>query len=136
MTPPENQDFGYVIRMPEFKGAREVIGLTHSSNINGMIKHCRDWEDSLPDKAICLEAIGDGSTIFLSMLPGSVGEIYFIERDHVLDCTDFDDYECEEDACEAFDPAAGVVPNIFSKLASSFTAFVANIELAKEGMRG
>ena len=129
IVPPDSYDRSYVIKLPIPKGGRESIFLSHSTTVKGMIKRCDVWNDSLPDKSILIEAIGDGSKIFMTMLPGAIGEIYFIERDHYMDSGEFDDYECEEDACEAFDPKNGVVPNIFSKLANSFSDFIMAVEL-------
>ena len=129
MIPPESLDCSYVIKLPKTKGGRVSLPLSHSVSVSAMIDACDDWEDSLPDKSILIEYSGDGSPIFMSMLPGATGEIYFMERDHYLDSDEFDDYECEEGACEAFDPKNGVVPNIFSKLADSFYDFIMAIEL-------
>ena len=129
MVPPVSFDRRYVIKLSELKGGRESISLSHSVSIRAMIKGCDVWNDSLPDKSILIEAIGDGSKIFMTMIPESIGEIYFIERDHYMDSGEFDDYECEEDACDAFDPKNGVVPNIFSKLAESFSDFIMAVKL-------
>lgn len=98
-------------------------------SVSAMIDACDDWGDSLPDKSILIEYSGDGSPIFMSMVPGSIGEIYFMERDHYMDSGEFDGHEFEEDACDAFDPENGVVPNIFSKLVDSFYDFIMAIEL-------
>ena len=129
IVPADSFDRSYAIKMPKRKGGREYIFLSHSTTIKGMIKRCDVWNDSLPDRSILIEATGDGSKIFMSMLPGAIGEIYFIERDHYMDSGEFDDYECEEDACDAFDPKNGVVPNVFSKLADSFYDFIMAVEL-------
>lgn len=129
MAPPESLDVGYVIKLPKSKGGRKSIGLSSSLSIKAMIESCDEWGRSLPPKSILIEETGDGSNLFMSMVPGSIGEIYFIERDHYMDSGEFDDYEFEEDACDAFDPKNGVVPNIFSKLADSFSDFILAIEL-------
>lgn len=129
MVPPLSLDKRFMIKLPKPKGGRTSIFLLHSVNINGMIEACDDWGDSLPEKSILMESVGDGSQIFMTMLPGAIGEIYFIERDHYFDCNEFNDYEYEEDACEAFDPKNGIVPNIFSKLADSFFDFIMATEL-------
>ncbi|WP_159819898.1 SMI1/KNR4 family protein [Colwellia sp. 20A7] len=129
MAPPDSLDVGYVIKLPKPKGGRKSIGLSSSLSIKGMIKRCAEWGSSLPPKSILIESTGDGSHIFMSMVPGSIGEIYFIERDHYMDSGEFDDFEFEEDACDAFDPKNGVVPNIFSKLADNFYDFIMAIEL-------
>jgi len=126
---PDSYDRSYVIKLPKLKGGRVSLPLSHSVSVSAMIDACDDWGDSLPDQSILIEYSGDGSPIFMSMLPGATGEIYFMERDHYLDSDEFDDYECEEDACDAFDPKNGVVPNIFSKLADSFYYFIMAIEL-------
>ena len=128
-VPPDSLDRCYVINLPKPKGGRESIALDCSLTIEGMIESCDEWDSSLPPKSILIEATGDGSNIFMSMVPGSIGEIYFMERDHYMDSGEFDDYECEEDACDAFDPKNGVVPNIFSKLADSFYDFIMAVEL-------
>ena len=128
-VPPDSLDRCYVIKLPKTKGGRGSIALDCSLTIEGMIESCDEWGSSLPPKSILIEAIGDGSNIFMNMAPGSIGEIYFIERDHYMDSGEFDDYEFEEDACDAFDPKNGVVPNIFSKLADSFSDFILAIEL-------
>jgi len=129
MTPPESIDVSYVIKLPKPKGGRKSIGISSSLGIKGMINGCDEWGRSLPPKSILIEETGDGSNIFMSMVPGSIGEIYFIERDHYMDSGEFDDYEFEEEACDAFDPKNGVVPNIFSKLADSFSDFIMAVEL-------
>ncbi|MBH0055420.1 SMI1/KNR4 family protein [Pseudoalteromonas sp. SWXJZ94C] len=129
IVPPDSLDRSYMIKLPKLKGGRESIYLSHSTNIRGMISACNEWGSSLPPKSILIEATGDGSNIFMSMTPGSIGEIYFIERDHYMDYGEFDDYEFEEHACDAFDPKNGVVPNIFSKLANSFSDFIMVVEL-------
>lgn len=129
MTPPESLDSSYVIMLPKIKGGRVSLPLSHSVSVSAMIDACDDWGDSLPSKSILIEYSGDGSPIFMSMLPGAIGEIYFMERDRYIDSGEFDDYEFEEEACDAFDPKNGVVPNIFSKLANSFYDFIMAVEL-------
>ena len=129
IVPPDSLDRSYMIKLPKPKGGRVSLPLSHSVSVSAMIDACDDWGDSLPDKSILLEYTGDGSPIFISMFPGAAGEIYFMERDRYLDSYEFDDYECEEDACEAFDPKNGVVPSIFSKLANSFSDFIMAVEL-------
>jgi len=128
-VPSDSLDRCYVIKLPKPKGGRKSIALDCSLTIEGMIESCDEWGSLLPPKSILIEATGDGSNIFMSMVPGSIGEIYFMERDHYMDSGEFDDYECEEDACDAFDPKNGVVPNIFSKLADSFYDFIMAVEL-------
>lgn len=128
-VPPDSLDRCYVIKLPKFKGGRQSIALDCSLTIKGMIESCDEWGSLLPPKSILIEATGDGSNVFMSMISGSIGEIYFMERDHYMDSGEFDDYEFEEEACEAFDPKNGVVPNIFSKLADSFYYFIMAIEL-------
>lgn len=128
--------YSFIIKFSDRKGGKDLIGFDQSLPVKAIIEYCNEWGDSIPEKAILFEESSSGSNIFISMSTGSEGEVYYMERDRDMHFVEFDDYEDEEAAVEAFDPVNGIVPNIFTKLGNSFDEFIKKIEIVEEDEEG